>query len=255
MVRKKLMLLGLITAMVLGSVSVNAITLGGTGTKTKVEDARVFLKGQSRQGNIFMRLLKTAEETIDVDELVTEMEKYEAGAYSSSGVVTSSNEVITIEAGASVSDDFLQAVINNYNKLPANYRAIFEENNGQVIISATDLGLDNGRKENTILAFTYPERFYIKLDNRNAAKSSVLHEMMHVIDYKAGWVSQSDEFTVIYNSEVNAFRSVWKTDSQNTSNATEYLGEAFMVYINNPDLLRDSCPLTYDYIVNFIANL
>lgn len=200
----------------------------------------------------YMSICDVSSSTEDIRETT---KKQEETAPVQNKLTQTISGVVTIEEGADVSEDFIQAINDKYNLLPIHIRERFENNSGEVVISSTDLGVELGRRNNTVLAYCIPERHYIKLDNRSKAKSSVLHEMGHIMDYQLGWVSKSDEFTSIYNSEVEIFKSIWNTDSQNTSNSTEYLGESFLVYITNPNLLKDSCPETYNFLVDFVENL
>lgn len=81
---------------------------------------------------------------------------------------------------------------------------------------------------------------------------SVCHEAGHALDEYTK-ASQSQEFEKIFLSEYGTLQSSGATNY--TKSKEEYFGEAFNQYCLRKDLLEKTCPKTYAYIEQVIANV
>ena len=91
------------------------------------------------------------------------------------------------------------------------------------------------------------------------AKDTLLHELGHFFDASMNFeLSNSQEFNQIFNSEAKNYQKTtqYNVDNlkiyANISTPVEYFASAYSCYISYPDSLKENCPLTYNYIYNFM---
>lgn len=157
--------------------------------------------------------------------------------------------------GGNVADKWLFKLDANYCKIPENVRSSFQKNGWQIVCTSEDLGDKFFSSQVTVQAVADKGSKTIYVEAREAAMTSILHEIGHYIDWECGWVSSTKEFLSIYKSEVDVFKSVVTTNDNNTSSATEYFAEAYQVYLEYPELLSKYCPNTYSYVVGYSESL
>lgn len=157
--------------------------------------------------------------------------------------------------GGNVADKWLFKLDANYCKIPENVRSSFQRNGWRVVCTSEDLGDKFFSSQVTVQAVADRGSKTIYVEAREAAMTSILHEIGHYIDWECGWVSSTKAFMSIYKSEVDVFKSVVTTNDNNTSSATEYFAEAYQVYLEYPELLSKYCPCTYSYVVGYSGSL
>ena len=139
----------------------------------------------------------------------------------------------------------------NYEKIPENVRKCLIGSGWSYICSDSDFGRQNGIN-GSILALTVWNTKTIYIDNRKAAESAIIHETGHAVDSLNRGCSFSAEFFSIYQTERDAFCSIWNTHHNNTDTSVEYFAECFSAYVQNPSLLSEHCPATFAYIDNLV---
>lgn len=94
----------------------------------------------------------------------------------------------------------------------------------------------------------------IYISNRSKADKAIVHEIGHAIDYTLGFLSETQEFGIIYQEEVSSFAAWHSTHSNNYNTASEYFAESYQEYVLHPVEMQTYCPKTYEYIHNVVAN-
>lgn len=125
---------------------------------------------------------------------------------------------------------------------------------------------------NMFKAVVVYDKKIVCLDANNLAyRDSIYHELAHVIDYSLDWISKNEEFTGIYEREIENFRvHISEYPYTRTSDGidyrvadwltvidspVEYFAESFNTYYLQNDILKEYCPETYSYINSLIKNL
>lgn len=157
-----------------------------------------------------------------------------------------------------VSDDYVDKVLNNYYRIPEAARNKFEDFGGVLSITNENLGAKfyNDSSLQIVAVTDYKgtsKECSINIGTKDS--TAVLHEMGHFVDYVCGYLSCKEEYKNIWGNEVEAFKSFHYTADENINQANEYFAESFQVYIESPDLLKEKCPQSYDYIVNTLNRL
>ena len=151
-----------------------------------------------------------------------------------------------------VDDKWLSKLESNYNKVPQNVRDKFESDGWSIICTSQKLGIMFYSDSSlSVQAVTDQLNRKIWVEGRDAAMSSVIHEIGHYIDISSSssWLSSEQEFFDIFEEEVESFRSVVNTHANNTKTTFEYFAEAYEVSIEHPDLILKYCPKTYEYVM------
>lgn len=116
------------------------------------------------------------------------------------------------------------------------------------------------------------EKNVICLDANNLSyRDSIYHEIGHAVDNSLGFISESSEFQSIYEREVANFRSNiseyrYTRDKHGVpvreadwftvvENPTEYFAESFNAYFLQRDILKESCPETYEYLDELFSDM
>ena len=79
-----------------------------------------------------------------------------------------------------------------------------------------------------------------------------MHELAHWFDYSRSWLSNSDEFLSIYNAEKNSFHQHIDREPHYISASAEYFAESFAWYLENSEILKKHCPMTYTFFASYI---
>lgn len=157
-----------------------------------------------------------------------------------------------------VSDDYVDKVLSNYYRIPEVARNKFEDFGGVLSITNENLGekFFNDSSKHIVAVTSYKgssKECSINIGTKDV--TSVLHEMGHFVDYVCGYLSETEEYKAIWDSEVEAFKSFHYTADENTNQANEYFAESFQVYIESPNELQEKCPQSYDYIIKILEVL
>jgi len=140
----------------------------------------------------------------------------------------------------------------------------FSEEGGMIFI--TDKKISEVLKENFGYAYDQGNNvkgFYIMAEGKRPQiwissdtaniKEVVLHEFGHYTDENNGWISGTDEFLRIFKSEKESFSENIDNRGYYTGSEVEYFAECYSLYMNGPELLKESCPETYSFIENLIS--
>lgn len=196
-----------------------------------------------------MRVMAIEDATIENTKVLYEAylnDFREHHALAQTATVSSYSGVVENACGAS--DSFMKTVNDNLNLLPEKMRNKLIDNGWKFkVVSHSKLKEVSG-VDRSILGFTEPKDYAVYIDNREAAKNTILHESFHALDISCSFSSKSNEFGAIYKEELQAFRGIHSTSDYNVNTSTEYYAEAGQVYILNPEKLKKACPKTYDWL-------
>lgn len=154
-----------------------------------------------------------------------------------------------VQGETGVSDEMVLGVEAEYNMVPKNVRDYLEASGWTITVSAQNI-TERYNKTGDVLGITSYLNKKIMIDNREVAKSAVIHEVGHYIDFENDFVSESDEFVSIYEAEKDAFCAYRYTADHNTSEPREYFAESYYSCINDPDGMKTNCPKTYEFVMN-----
>lgn len=196
-----------------------------------------------------MRVMAIEDATIENTKVLYEAylnDFREHHALAQTATVSSYSGVVENACGAS--DSFMKTVNDNLNLLPEKMRNKLIDNGWKFkVVSHSKLKEVSG-VDRSILGFTEPKDYTVYIDNREAAKNTILHESFHALDISCSFSSKSNEFGAIYEEELKAFRDIHSTSDYNVNTSTEYYAEAGQIYILNPEKLKKACPKTYDWL-------
>lgn len=124
-------------------------------------------------------------------------------------------------------------------------------NSGYHIELVPDPGEGYGFKY--ICGLTITEERKIRIQSRESKfRKAVIHEMSHVFDESLGWISNTEEFKKIFNSEVSSFKVHDYRSNHYKDNVQEYFAEACQEYVYHPAELKKNTPKTYEFIKNLV---
>lgn len=152
-------------------------------------------------------------------------------------------------------DSIIFYAASYYYSIPKEVRSEFWEKGWQVILTEKDISREyyNGPVSGRIagLALSNEKKIYIQ-NKRSDIRRAMIHEFGHFFDYDTDMSSGSTSFKKIYENEKGSFKEKWKTDNHSISNEQEYFAEAFAQILLYPDILKDNCPKTFNYINELI---
>lgn len=160
------------------------------------------------------------------------------------------NSIIVNSCGARSS--FINSVNDYYNMIPWNVRNAFETTGGTITVRSGlgCLGLttywtaDDGHRYTSI-----------EIDNRNKAKTAIIHELGHFIMWYKDLDLDNSDFYDIWQSEYMNMLTFDSTNINNVNTTVEYFAESFEMFVRNGDNLRSICPRTYEYIATVLNNM
>lgn len=160
------------------------------------------------------------------------------------------NTIIVNSCGARAS--FINSVNDYYNMIPWNVRNAFETTGGTITVRSglgylaltTYWTADDGHRYTSI-----------EIDNRNKAKTAIIHELGHFIMWYKDLDLDNGDFYDIWQSEYMNMLTFDSTNINNVNTTVEYFAESFEMFIRKGDKLRDTCPRTYEYIATVLNNM
>lgn len=160
------------------------------------------------------------------------------------------NPIIVNSCGARAS--FINSVNDYYNMIPWNVRNAFETTGGTITVRSglgylaltTYWTADDGHRYTSI-----------EIDNRNKAKTAIIHELGHFIMWYKDLDLDNSDFYDIWQSEYTNMLTFDNTNINNVNTTVEYFAESFEMLIRKTDKLRDTCPRTYEYIATVLNNM
>lgn len=160
---------------------------------------------------------------------------------------TNQNELKIVEKGT-VSTENKDYIATLWEKLPVQYQSVLIDGRWAICITENDLKeVLNLSTEAAGVTDTEKKTIYFP-DNKDSMDHSFYHELAHAIDSVCGNISSSVKFKSILNLEAVSFRRNYKAAYYYTSNEKEYFAEAFEKYIQDAELLKKYCPLTFQFI-------
>lgn len=162
-----------------------------------------------------------------------------------------------IATEGNVDASFVSLAQNYFSKIPQNVVSFLTANGVHIYITDTNLAnrFFAGQYSSVMGCTVYAEKNIYIEDRNSAVKSSIIHEIGHMIDYLCGWASSSEEFQNCYISEKDSFVEVGKRDNNNTSSTIEYFAEVWNQIVLHPDTCQASAPRSYEYVLNVINGL
>lgn len=91
--------------------------------------------------------------------------------------------------------------------------------------------------------------------------STMIHETTHAVDYLFSYVSESEEFTEIFNEEWESYKLTTHYNFENRlvvnniNEPREFLASAMVSYVLYPEELQRYCPKTYNFISKLILSI
>lgn len=130
-----------------------------------------------------------------------------------------------------------QSWVNKVNAqlayVPENVKSSFVANGWHIYITTENIAQTYfSGIYNSVRGVTKYDEKFIKVETRNVAISSSIHEMGHYVDFITGSPSLSAEFTNIYNEEVETFKSRIP-NSSSVRNQQEFFAETFHYMCKN----------------------
>ena len=144
-----------------------------------------------------------------------------------------------------------------YNLLPQGVKDMFETKGWKIeisdLVAVNYYGSIYGgfSLEGYIAGYTDSEAKEIVLADTDTG-AALNHEMGHFFDYNVGMVSASQEFAKIFKAEVSSFDKGNNTYSY--TDASEFFAEAFREYVECAGYLKKTCPQTYAFIDDLVAD-
>ncbi|MBR4178637.1 MAG: hypothetical protein IKR57_04760 [Bacilli bacterium] len=166
-------------------------------------------------------------------------------------------------------------LVKEYKKIPLSVRELFDDNDIKIKVYGYNrfpnyAGLYNGNiyiesyNVSWLRDFYNRRGVYPKLSNKNLsinyAKSTLIHELGHALDYGKGKISHKNDFVKIYKAEK---KKIVKTSyykypmgkiKANINSPQEYFASSFDMYIRSPKDLKKHCPKTYKYFKVLFSN-
>lgn len=153
-----------------------------------------------------------------------------------------------------ISNESIEIAQKYYFKIPENFRNKFKENGWKIIISNEDLNEKYYESIIPIAGLTIYDDKIIYLGNYGIHLSeAVIHEFGHYFDFINGRISNSEEFLNLFDKEKNNLYFLNNTLKNNAKKqSSEFFAECFQQYFNRPELLKNACPDTYQFLMNLL---
>ena len=168
-------------------------------------------------------------------------------------------EDIEIEESGDIASVNKLSVETNYLKIPEKIRVMYREDGGRIIVG-NDFRKDFELTEKTggIFVLDYDEEnnptYTIYVEDSMYTATTVVHEIGHYVDCKTGYISESEEFEVIYKEEMGNFVDKYTPPEHNYNTVQEYFAESFMKCFVDTEDMQNVCPKTYEFIMNVVNN-
>lgn len=166
--------------------------------------------------------------------------------------VYSDGAISVLSSGATESQ--LNGVQSRINSLPDTMKSII--GSWKVVVTTEDIASLVGCSGQKYCGVTVVGSGVTYIEaNESKFNKNVVHELAHVMDYKMGYTSTSQEFTEIYESEKDSLKLTQyiSTDNHYKENVKEYFADAVQEYVANSGSLSSSAPRTYEYIKKLLG--
>lgn len=158
--------------------------------------------------------------------------------------------------------DIINQMEEKYKNILKNYNITLCDNP----IKSSGLVPDNGNENSFMNGLTHyysgpdgQKRLMYIRDSLDSIKGAMYHELGHAIDIENfgndGYVSDAAEVEQSYNTEMSALKEKYSLADANTVNKMEYFAEAFRLNHEDPEGLKATAPIIYDYVNQIIARI
>ena len=87
-------------------------------------------------------------------------------------------------------------------------------------------------------------------------ENTIYHELGHAIDYKDFRMLSDDQtVTVSRETELPALREKYELKDENVADNSEYFAEMFRISLQDPEGLKETAPVIFDFIENIKSNI
>lgn len=133
-----------------------------------------------------------------------------------------------VETEGRVSERVIKKFWELYERVPESLRNEYESEAFTIRITKKNLAeYYNGSVEGSINGiFSYQRKMIFLYGTESALGAAMLHEFGHYLDWKCGFPSRTEAFSVIYEAE-NAFAGT----NPNVSDPTEFFAEVFQAWV------------------------
>lgn len=154
------------------------------------------------------------------------------------------------EAKGNVSQSLINTANIELNKLPSNIVNKFVSLGWHLYITDENIAQTyfDGEYSRVQGVAIYTERVILIEARTSAITGSLIHEMGHFVDSITSYSSYSDEFSRIYNEEVDTFKSRI-VNSSCVSDKAEFFAETFYYVYKNPSKCTEQA---YSYVLSKI---
>lgn len=235
----------------------------------KISTSSDLLKKESSNSNLLKRESSDNEvtqenisnkETVQIKSENSNEEIEQTKATISTQVSTSSkiNYKDKIQIDGNVSEDLIELLNNELNKVPNSILNRYLNMGGKIILTSHDIATTyyNDYVIGSLMELYDNKQKILYVSARNKAiKRAAVHGMGHVFDSITGWKSYTtDEFKNIFNEEKNTIKII---DGRNyhKQSEKEYFAEAFYHFITDPSTTKSTAPKTVNFFENLISNI
>ena len=148
----------------------------------------------------------------------------------------------------------VESACNALNCLPQELVQSFKNNYWTLILANEEIVLNYAGDENYKAAglIKYGDLTITVNIGLPDIEMHVAHEFGHYLDHISEHPSKSEEFVACYEREWEEFY-IMDRSFHSVGTTTEYFAEVFGWYMNEPEKLRENCPMSYDFVEKVIA--
>lgn len=142
-------------------------------------------------------------------------------------------------------------IVSLWQMIPSELRTAFDSSGWVMVCTSEDFWTAENVSKCAGLTVIGSKKCYVRSDN-SRLPVTVAHEFGHWLDYANGWVSSTDEFTALYNSERWNFVGYMEVgDGHYTSTSKEYFAQVFCQLLVAP-WTADSALGSFAYVERFL---
>ena len=158
-----------------------------------------------------------------------------------------------IEADGDVDQSFVDVANDSIDCLPEDLLSEFVSSGWRIYVTGMDIdSVLFGGKWGSVMGCTDYDTMTIYIEDRDVAvKEAPVHEIGHWFDYMHGRISQTSEFSTIYEEETSAFYEAF--DYYSHYEQEELWAECFWKYFTDQETLSAYCPKTFSYINRYVS--
>lgn len=267
---------GIGAPMVVYASSIGTVTQGNINKKATVDktenkandtkdtkDTKETKSSDTKTAELDKREKELNEREAALDKREAELDKREAELNKKATTVSTSTNVATgkliegvnITRIGTANDENVQAVINGFNALPAKMQDTILAGGYKFEVTSEDIEkLITGTGTNSWYGATAGTPLFVTIIGTNQTLAEMtrttIHECGHALDNSLGIITNLPEFKQIYAGEG---KTMYKT--ADVHDASEWFSECCVYWIQNPALLKQTAPMSYNYMENLFTNI